>query len=224
MKKPLIVSTKKLNFPQRERLLSAQLAVQEYNAIRVETISFNVPTTPAHWVFSSQNAVQAVLEKKDIRWADKTLFCVGEKTKNLLEKNGKKVAKMTQNMQELVDFIEKKLKKNHFLHFCGNIRLPLFSAKLTALGIPFSETVVYHTFMQRKKIFPPPDGILFFSPSGVQSYVSQNNIGSSVCFCIGHTTASQLTIPSAQVLIASFPAIEQVIQKTVKYYRSLNHD
>jgi len=36
------------------------------------------------------------------------------------------------------------------------------------------------------------DGILFFSPSAVESYLKSNTIKDEMCFCIGETTAEAL--------------------------------
>ena len=116
MSNPLLLSTKKLQFHQLERLMAAQCDVVDYNAIRIENQPFSIAEQPNYWVFSSQNAVRSFLVNPIAKQYDKPILCVGEKTKSILVENELKVIKTTQNMQELVVFIQKNMKNEHFLH------------------------------------------------------------------------------------------------------------
>ena len=60
------------------------------------------------------------------------------------------------------------------------------------------------------------DGILFFSPSGVQSFMVENSMESAMAFCIGETTASEAKKHTENVVIANSTSIESVIAKSVK--------
>ena len=70
-----------------------------------------------------------------------------------------------------------------------------------------------------KKFESKFDGILFFSPSGVQSFTEQNRLNSTA-FCIGETTASKAKKHTHEIIIASKPSIENVIVKVVKKLKS----
>jgi uroporphyrinogen-III synthase len=65
------------------------------------------------------------------------------------------------------------------------------------------------------------DGILFFSPSAVESYLTNNKIKNEICFCVGTTTAKTLeTYKIKNVVIAEMPTIEEVIVEVITYYSS----
>jgi uroporphyrinogen-III synthase len=64
-----------------------------------------------------------------------------------------------------------------------------------------------------------PDGILFFSPSGVESYLQENKIENEACFCIGNTTAEALKYITPNRIIANQPNMESVIMKCIENYR-----
>ena len=117
MSNPLLLSTKKLHFHQLERLMAARCNVIDYNAIRIENQPFSITEKPNYWVFSSQNAVHSFLANPTAKQYDKPILCVGEKTKSLLEENGRKVIKTAQNIQKLVVFIEKNMKMTIFCIF-----------------------------------------------------------------------------------------------------------
>lgn len=219
MSKPLILSTKKLSLTQVDRLTSAGCAIIDYNAIEAVSVGFEIPKKPTHWVFSSQNAVRALSKEHSKIWEGKTIFCVGEKTKRVLEKKGLKVEKTAKNMRFLVDFIQKRHKNDCFLHLCGNRKLPDFGLGMQAKNIEYNETIVYQTQLISRKQKPEPLGILFFSPSGVESYLSSNNIGNSWCFCIGTTTASAVAKHTDRITIPKSPNIDLVIAQAAKHFR-----
>ena len=63
------------------------------------------------------------------------------------------------------------------------------------------------------------DGILFFSPSAVESYLTNNKIKNEVCFCVGTTTAAALeTKKIKNIVIPETPTIEAVILEVIEYY------
>jgi uroporphyrinogen-III synthase len=53
---------------------------------------------------------------------------------------------------------------------------------MAAMKANFKEIVVYETTLNVKKINAVPDAILFYSPSGVESYTEMNAIANSSCF------------------------------------------
>jgi uroporphyrinogen-III synthase len=64
----------------------------------------------------------------------------------------------------------------------------------------------------------PTDGILFFSPSGIKSYVLKNAITTETLFCIGNTTATEAKKHSTNIIIAKNQTIESVIESVKKHY------
>ena len=70
-------------------------------------------------IFTSQNAVRLVSKNNTLKnkIAGKKSFCVGEKTRELLEKFGFKVIEMKENANELAHFLVEKYNKNSFSFF-----------------------------------------------------------------------------------------------------------
>ena len=219
MANPLVLSTKKLRFHQLERLMAAQCDVVDYDALQIETQSFSIPEKPNYWVFSSQNAVRSFLTNPTAPSHQNPILCVGEKTKSLLEENGQKVIKTAKNMLELVDFIQKTMKNEHFLHICGNRRLPDFAAGMQAAGISYAEVTAYHTHLVSRSQYPEPQGLLFYSPSGVESYLQDNSIGFSWCFCIGETTATAVRPLTKHITVSPKPDADLLVAAAAKHFR-----
>jgi uroporphyrinogen-III synthase len=219
MTNPLVLSTKKLRFYQLERLMAAQCDVVDYHALQIEIQPFSIPKKPNYWVFSSQNAVRSFLANPTASAHQNPILCVGEKTKSLLEKNGKKVIKTTQNMLELVDFIQKTMKNEHFLHICGNRKLPDFATGMQSAEIFYAEVTAYQTHLVSRLQTPEPQGLLFYSPSGVESYLQTNSIGASWCFCIGETTANAVRPLTEHLTVSPKPDADLLVAAVATHFR-----
>ncbi|MEL6812329.1 MAG: uroporphyrinogen-III synthase [Bacteroidota bacterium] len=214
----LILSTKKLTSSQRELLLNSGLRFVEYDAIAITPLNFEAPKEVENAIFTSKNAVTSILFR-DIQIEN--CFCVGEKTKTLLEENGYKVTKSAKNSTELAHFISKIHTNEAFLYFCGKERLDALPNILKTEKIIFSEIKTYKTDLKLKKFEQKWDGILFFSPSGVESYFSSNptleeDVAKCHAFCIGETTATAAKKYTDRVITANTTSVESVIAKTVK--------
>ena len=85
----------------------------------------------------------------------------------------------------------------------------------------FNEIEVYETNITSKKVTHKLDGILFFSPSAVESYLKLNTIKDEMCFCIGETTAEALENKKVKnIIIADKPSVEDVIYEVIEYYNN----
>ena len=119
-----VLSTKILSEIHRNRLIQANISLIQANFIETKLLPISIPTGYENWIFTSQNAVEAIfssLEKE--KYVGKKVFCVGEKTKLLLIKYGQKVVKMSHNSLELAHFIAKNHKNEQFLFCCGNRKM-----------------------------------------------------------------------------------------------------
>src|SRR5690554_7035934 len=85
--------------------------------------------------------------------------------------------------------------------------------------ISFDEYLVYQNDESSVKIEAKTDGILFYSPSGIRSYLKQNTITDQMCFCIGTTTADALKGITENIVIANQQTIENVIIQCINYYK-----
>jgi uroporphyrinogen-III synthase len=218
-----ILSTRLLS-NQKQRLLEAGFEVAEIDFIVTESISFELKVSSDFLIFTSQNAVKSVIQHQHFSSVkSKKCFCVGQKTKQLLEENEFEVIHFSEYAEELATFILAHCLKNSFTFFSGNLRRDTVPEALTKGNIVFREIGVYQTILKPQKIKVKSDGILFFSPSAVESYLTANTIENEMCFCIGTTTAnvlvSELRDKTKNIQIASKPLVEHVIDEVIKYYK-----
>lgn len=213
-----ILSTKILSLAQKELLLNANQSFVEYDAIKIDFIPFKIDFDYDYFVFTSQNGVRSFLKKNNgSSVVGNKAFCVGEKTKSLLEQNGLKVIEMAKNSEELGQIISKTYKNASFLIFSGNLRRPELSEVLDKNGIRFKEIEAYRTQLNYKKFDRSFNTILLFSPSGVTSYVNQNELKHSLAICIGDTTAKEAKKYTNQISIATKPTVENVLVQAIKH-------
>ena len=221
MQNPIrIVATKKLSDRQKQQMLSVNFLVFDKDFICIQNKDFEIENLNDYLIFTSQNAVESVLGNKKItELKTRKCFCVGEKTKALLEQNDFDVIADSDYAAELASIICNQYSKNSFTFFCGNIRRDVLPEALRLAEINMNEIEVYETILTKHKINFKPDGILFFSPSGVESYLQENKIEDENCFCIGNTTAQALKYITPNRIIANQPTMESVIMKCIENYR-----
>jgi uroporphyrinogen-III synthase len=171
-------------------------------------------------IFTSQNAVQSILQHpKCDELKGQSVFSVGMKTKELLTENGFDVVAYTGYASDLAEIISLIYSTESFTFFSGNLRRDILPNTLKENGITFNEIEVYETNITSKKINTKQEGILFFSPSGVESYFKLNSIKDETCFCIGETTAEALENKKVKnIFIAEKPSVESVITQVIEYY------
>lgn len=207
-----VLSTKKLKLSQKELLLNSGIGLVEYDAISIKFIDFSLEEAIIeNAIFSSKNALKALTEKKA---AIKHCFCVGEKTSAIAEEKGFSVQETANNAEELALRIAAEYKNKEFHFFSGNRRRDELPGMLKENNIKYKETQVYNTSLNPQKFESEFDGILFFSPSAVQSFTRENSL-SSTAFCIGSTTAKEAGKYTDKVIVANKPRIENVIAKVV---------
>ena len=223
-----ILSTKRLSQSQKGLLLNAGFRLVEYDAIAIEYVDFEAPNEIENAIFTSQNAVRSYVRNGLPSEAIANCFCVGEKTASLLVENGQKVTKIAQNSSKLADFIKKQRKNDTFYYFCGSRRRDEIPIVLKSAKIELFEIKTYRTVLKTKYFDQKWNGILFFSPSGVECYVegqksvnhSSNEIPvfpeSTAAFCIGETTAAEVIKYTDNVIVSNSTTVESVIAKAVK--------
>jgi len=223
MTKPIhIVSTKKLLPNPKQALHEANIVLIEEDFIETKIKNFELSKVNDNLIFTSQNAVQSVLQHpKCNELKSKNVFAVGIKTKSLLEENGFNVIAYTGYASDLAEIISLIYGKESYTFFSGNLRRDVLPNTLKENGITFNEIEVYETNLTPKKITKKLDGILFFSPSGVESYLKSNTIKDEMCFCIGETTAEALENKKIKnIIIADKPSVENVIDEVIEYYNN----
>jgi uroporphyrinogen-III synthase len=221
MQSPIrILSTKILSAPQKQELLNAHFEVVEADFIKTENQNFELKELNDNLIFTSQNAVRSFFQHPDYEaLKSKNVFCVGLKTKILLSEAGFNVVAYTGYAADLAEIIALIYASESYTFFSGNLRKETLPKALKEAGVKFNEIQVYETSLTPQKIKTTPDAILFFSPSGVESYLAANTIKKELCFCIGETTASALEKISKNIIVADQPSVENVIEDVIEEYK-----
>ncbi|MCD0469348.1 uroporphyrinogen-III synthase [Flavobacterium sp. JAS] len=215
-----ILSTKKLSGEQKQALENANLNVTETDFIQTQNKPFELKDLNENLIFTSQNAVHSVLsDPKSEQLKSKNVFCVGLKTKILLSESGFNVVAYTGYASDLAEIITLIYRSESFTFFSGNLRRETLPKALKEADIKFNEIQVYDTSLTPQKIKTAVDAILFFSPSGVESYLKENTIKKETCFCIGETTAEALEKITKNIIIADQPTVEDVIEDVLQEYK-----
>ena len=215
-----ILSTKTLLDNQKEALTNANFNVIEVDFIETKSQAFELNEINDNLIFTSQNAVQSfLLDPKSEELKTKNVFCVGLKTKILLSESGFNVIAYTGYAEDLAEIITLIYSSESYTFFSGNLRRETLPEALKEAKIKFNEIQVYQTKLTPQKIKTPVDAILFFSPSGIESYLKENKIKNETCFCIGTTTSSALDGITKNIIIADQPTIEDVIEEVIAEYK-----
>ena len=215
-----IVSTKILSPLHKQELMKYGVEVIEADFIKTENKPFELKDINENLIFTSQNAVQSVLKDPNVeKLKSKNVYCVGLKTKALLADNGFNVVAYTGYASDLAEIITLIYSNESYTFFSGNLRRDTLPEALKEAGIKFNEIQVYETSLQPQKIKANSEALLFFSPSGVKSYLKDNTIQKQICFCIGETTAEALSKITKNIIIADQPTIEDVIEDVIQEYK-----
>ncbi|MCW3119764.1 MAG: Uroporphyrinogen synthase, partial [Chitinophagaceae bacterium] len=86
--------------------------------------------------------------------------------------------------------------------------------------IDVHEIIVYHTIAVPKKITKRYDGIIFFSPSAVDSFFKINKTQeNTILFAIGNTTSNRIKKYSEnKIIISKTPDKDHMIREVANYF------
>lgn len=176
-------------------------------------------------VFTSMNAVNAVTKfiKNQPAWK---IFCIGNTTKELVEEFfGEDTIKgFADNAEQLSKKILENSSIKNVIFFCGDKRRDDLPGNLIKNGIGVDEVIVYKTIETPIALTKQYDGILFFSPSAVQSFFSKNSINENTkVFAIGSTTANVVNhFTQHPVIIAETSRKENLVQLVINHFSKSN--
>ena len=210
-----VLSTKKLTPSQRKIISNSKINIVEYNAIFIEKLRLTNQFVVENAIVTSQQTAKILIKSKT---QISNVFCVGEKTASLLVKNGYSVIETAKDSLKLAESIIKKHKTASFVFFCGNKRRPELPGILSEKNISFTEEVLYNTTLSLQEFQDSFEGVLFYSPSGVQSYTRVNSLANSTAFCIGNTTANEAKKYTSKIIVADYSSIENVLVQVQKYF------
>ncbi len=221
-----VLSTKKLKPDQKKILFKAGIQLQDYNAIQIVPLAFALPGTLSSVIFTSQHTVAIFMDKamdEGLNLSSVRAYCVGSKTAGKVEQNGMEVIHYENYAEDLVNYIQQNHTEEHFTFFCGNRRRDTIPSFFLAKGISYSEIQIYNTELQPRHWQEEFDVVLFYSPSGVQSFFINNKISpQGQVVCIGRTTGAEARHYVESIEIAADTTVESVLEKTKELLVSLN--
>ncbi len=219
-KKTTVYSTKTLTEGQRH-LLNTKISVKSSDFIKV---SINrIPKTILksnlkNIIITSKNAVESLVTNfspEELQF--KNIYCVGRRTKQLIEQKIGKVTHSENNAKKLADYLVDFMEGTEITYFCSDIRLDDLPKILSDNNITVNEVEAYNTVYASLKVDDSTESIMFYSPSTVQSFILQNK-PKKIAFCIGETTAVEAKKHFKDVRIAKVPTVESVIELVNEHY------
>lgn len=221
------------------RLLDEALLESVNEEVQVDCVSFiqvepvpaiilseqvrQVSLTNQAVVFTSINAVNAVAAavSGSPRWS---VFCIEEATKKrVLELFPQSAIIASASTGAQLSGLIVKHAPEAVVFFCGNMRLNTIPEVLKKHQIPYREIVAYNTTKTPQSISKEYDGILFYSPSGVQSFLEVNKIADhTTAISIGPSTSKALKKHTANILESTLPDIKQMLKLTVNLSKNIN--
>jgi uroporphyrinogen-III synthase len=173
-------------------------------------------------VFTSMNAVEAVANELDGHQPDWRIYSIGNTTRQLVKKyfGEEAIAGTAESAAELAELIVEEDNSDDIFFFCGEQRRDELPDILRSNDIDVNEIVVYQTIQVKHKIEKTYHGILFFSPSAVQSFFSNNKISDkTILFAIGNTTATEIKkYTNNKIITGDEPSKENLVMEMIRYY------
>ncbi len=146
------------------------------------------------------------------------IYCVGRRTKRLIERKIGKVAHVENSAAKLAEYLAENIKEGEVTYFCGDKRRDELPDILDKNKVVVNEVISYQTILTPNVLKKKYDGLLFFSPTGIQSFLSKNDSTDEVAFCIGNTTSTEAKKHFKTVVEAKLPSVESVLNSVNAYF------
>lgn len=150
------------------------------------------------------------------------IACLSGKTLQAVEASFREdqIIFKAKNAGQLAADIARDGRFSNAVFFCAQEHRPELPVILRQAGIRVTEFPVYKTIGQSKVIDSPFEAVLFFSPSGADSFFETNTIPrGGVCFAIGETTANAIkNYTDERIIISDTPSQEELLHCVQFYY------
>ena len=213
-KKVNVFSTKTLTEAQ-QNLFHNDIKVNSSDFIQINTNRikpFLLKSEIKNVIITSKNAVEALITNipaEELQF--KNIYCVGRRTKRMVEQKIGKVTHSEKNAKKLAEYLVEYLEGTEVTYFCSDLRLDDLPNILAENNINVNEIEAYSTKFASEKIDDNVEGIMFYSPSTVKSYLLENQ-ADKIAFCIGESTAAEAKKRFKDVRVAKVPTVESVIE------------
>ena len=213
-KKPKIYSSKTLSQNQLD-LFPKTVIVESLDFIKTSPNRIKPSLLKAEHsnvVITSKNGVQAILNNcppEDLNF--KNIYCVGRRTKKLIEQKIGTVKHCSKNSKTLAEYLSEFMEGDTLTYFCSDIRIEDLPIILKNNNIAVNEVEVYSTKLEAPRLPENIKGVMFYSPSTIDSFLKMNS-PNCIAYCIGETTAKKAKKYFQKVYTAKIPTIESVIE------------
>jgi uroporphyrinogen-III synthase len=172
-------------------------------------------------IFTSMNAVDAVADvvTDTPGWQ---VYCIGNTTQKKVAERlpNATIVATGENAGRLAErLVDDRVKNAVF--FCGNRRRDELPNKMRSEGGVVEEIIVYETIDQPSTLAKEYDGILFFSPSAVNSFFAGNKVPNQTeLFAIGKTTAEAIRqYANRKIQIAHVTGKEDLVDHAIQFFK-----
>jgi len=209
-----IYSTKTLSEDQKHLFINGIVAdSSDFVKISLNRIPRSAVRSPIRNVIvTSKNTVDSLLtnfSRDELRFTN--IYCVGRKTKRLIERKIGPVKHVEKDAEHLANYLIEYMDGTEVTYFCSDIRMDTLPGKLEENRIRVHEIKAYQTKLDPIKLDASIKGVMFYSPSTVQSYLLKNKADERIAFCIGETTATEAKKYFKEVKVAKISTVEDVI-------------
>jgi hydroxymethylbilane synthase len=219
-KKANIFSTKTLTDDQKHQFSDTVISDHsDFIKISLNRMTATVlRPLPKNVVITSKNAVEALItnfSSEELKFEN--IYCVGRKTKRFVERKIGKVKHTENSAKALAEYLVDYIDGTHVTYFCSQLRLDDLPTILADNNIEVNEVIAYETKHESHEVDNSVEGVMFYSPSTVQSY-KQENDNDIIAFCIGDTTATEAKKHFKDVRVAKMPTVESVVKLVNQHY------
>lgn len=225
-KPPNLFSTKKLTDEQQKKF-HKDIVAESRDFIKI-SLNRIAPSAlrpmPKNVIITSKNAVEALLNNfASEQLQFENIYCVGRRTKRFIERKIGKVKYVENNAKALAEYLVDYIEGSMVTYFCSDIRLDDLPKILEDNNIELNEISAYETKLDPIKIEDSVKGVMFYSPSTVQSFKQENLVSEGMtAFCIGETTAKEASKHFEDVKVAKLPSVDSLLKLVNESFDSLN--
>lgn len=175
-------------------------------------------------IFTSANAVDAVVSMLNGEMPEWRIYCLSHRTKELVTEyfGEDKIEGIAGSASELADLVIEHDDAEDVIFFCGNLRRDELPRMLTAHSISVNEIIVYETRTTPRKIEKEYNAVLFFSPSAAESFFSMNTLpGACIVFAMGAATKQAVQKHCKNTIIpGTEPGKDTLVLQAIEYFKN----
>jgi hydroxymethylbilane synthase len=219
-KQPHIFSTKTFTEAQRH-LFKDSITTKSADFVKI-----NLNRIPKHIlktkiknvIISCPNAVEAILTScaaEELQFG--AIYCIGRRTKRLVERRIGKVTHTENDAKALAKYLTKHSDIAEATYFSGSQNEDILQEIFKEKNMELTHIEAFKTELTPVKIEDAVEGIMFFSPTTVISYL-QENTSDKIAYCIGDSTAQEAIKHFSEIRIARIPTVESLIDLVNDHY------